>query len=95
MFECSVLEAAADVERGRLEGAVRVRGESVKDKADETLICFYPCPSVPIREPIRFWTCAFVNDPLRFKVLKILEIGLDDRATGRRFEHRVLCTGSV
>ena len=28
MFEGSVLEAAADVERGRLKGAVKVRGES-------------------------------------------------------------------
>ena len=28
MFECSVLEAAAEVERGRLKPAVKVRGES-------------------------------------------------------------------
>jgi len=33
----------------------------------------------------------FVGDLLRFKMLKVLEIGLDDRVTGRQFEHRVLC----
>jgi hypothetical protein len=32
----------------------------------------------------------FVGDLLRFKVLKVLEIGLDDRVTGRQFELRVL-----
>jgi hypothetical protein len=30
----------------------------------------------------------FVGDLLRFKVLEVLEIGLDDRVTGGQFEHR-------